>query len=98
MENVRLSPESILDSYDAVSRLYPAIPPLSLWRAWEHAAYRRYILSEPVLDIGCGDGQFFRLVWPQVRQVTGVDQDPQVVDVARRSGVYMDVWLAAADR
>jgi SAM-dependent methyltransferase len=93
-----LTPESVLASYDVVSTLYPRLPSLSLWRAWEHAAYQGLALREPALDVGCGDGQFFRLLWPAVSEVTGVDHDPQVVGAARQTGVYREVHLASADR
>jgi SAM-dependent methyltransferase len=91
-----LSREEVLDGYDAVSSLYPHIPPMLLWRSWEYAAYRRYTLAEPVLDVGCGDGRYFRLVWPQMRHVVGVDMDAGVANAARRSGVYEEVHVAPA--
>lgn len=91
-----LSPNEILAGYDAVSRLYPYIPPMNLWRAWEYAAYQHYKLTEPVLDVGCGDGNFFRLVWPNVSDVLGIDMDASVVQAARRSGVYREVHVAPA--
>jgi SAM-dependent methyltransferase len=93
-----LSDEEVLAGYDAVSQLYPHIPSASAWRAWEYAAYRRYRLIEPVLDVGCGDGRFFRLLWPEVRDVVGVDMDAQAAEAARLSGVYRDVHHAPADR
>jgi SAM-dependent methyltransferase len=93
-----LKVEEVLAGYDAVSPLYPYVPPINLWRAWEYAAYRRYRLDDPVLDIGCGDGRFFRLVWPGARDVTGVDIAPGAVEAARQSGVYSQLHLAAAHR
>lgn len=93
--------DEVLAGYDRASSLYPNVPPLSLWRAWEVAAYARYRLLEPVLDVGCGDGVFFRLLWPEVRRVTGVDQDPVVAQRARACGIYervLDVPAAAIPR
>jgi SAM-dependent methyltransferase len=95
---VRLSEEEVLAGYDRVSALYPFIPPVSLWRAWECAAYARYRLPEPVLDIGCGDGRFFRLLWPHIRRVVGVELDPAVADQAVASGVYERVLRTPANR
>ena len=46
-----LSPDEVVAGYDAVSVLYPYVPPLSIWRAWEYAAYRRYALPEPVIEL-----------------------------------------------
>jgi SAM-dependent methyltransferase len=93
-----LSPDEVLAGYDAVSGLYPYIPPMSVWRAWEYAAYRRYALPEPVIDIGCGDGRFFQFVWPRVRDVVGVDRDADVIEAARRSGVYRETYAVPAHR
>jgi len=92
-----LSAEQVLFGYDAVSRLYPHWPSLSAWRAWEFAAYQRYRLPEPVLDIGCGDGLFFQILWPGVVDAVGVDTDPAAVEAARRLGVYREVHRATAD-
>jgi SAM-dependent methyltransferase len=96
MKTVVLSPEEVLAGYDDVSQLYPPVPPMSMWRAWECAAYRRYALPEPMLDVGCGDGAFFRLLWPEARDVVGVEMDPGVADAARRSGVYREVHVTPA--
>jgi SAM-dependent methyltransferase len=91
-----LSVGEVLSGYDAVSQLYPHIPPMSMWRAWEYAAYRRYRLSEPVLDVGCGDGRYFRLIWPHIRDVIGVDMNPEVALAAQQSGVYREVHVVPA--
>lgn len=91
-----LSMAEVLAGYDVVSQLYSHVPPLSLWRAWEYIAYQRYILPEPVLDIGCGNGQFFRLVWPQLGEVVGVDMEARVAEMARQSGVYREVHITPA--
>jgi SAM-dependent methyltransferase len=91
-----LSIDEITNGYKAVSKLYPYIPSMFIWRSWEYAAYKRYSLAEPVLDIGCGDGQFFRLLWPEIRDVVGFDIDPTIVQAAKESGVYRKVCVAAA--
>lgn len=96
MKQIHLSADEVLEGYDAVSQLYPYCPPMSMWRAWEYAAYQRYQLAEPVLDVGCGDGQYFRLIWPTLKEVVGVDIDPGVADSAKRSGVYTDVQVMPA--
>ena len=62
MKQILMEVDEVLRGYDAISAIYPYVPSVSLWRAWEFAAYRRYSLKEPVLDVGCGDGGFFRLV------------------------------------
>jgi SAM-dependent methyltransferase len=80
-----------------VAQLYPWIPSMILWRGWEYAAYRRFTLAEPVLDVGCGDGRFFQLVFPDCRDVVGVEMDAAVARAAMDSGVYRDVYRVAAD-
>jgi SAM-dependent methyltransferase len=94
----QLSPAEVLAGYDVVSQLYPHVPSLLLWRAWEYAAYQRYALVDPVVDIGCGNGRFFRLVWPQLQEATGVDMNPSVAEAARQSGVYRAVHVTPAHR
>jgi SAM-dependent methyltransferase len=90
--------EQVLDGYDAMADLYPWIPSMILWRGWEYAIYRRCALPGPVLDVGCGDGRFFRHVFPECRDVVGVDENEWVVAAARASGVYREVHQLAADR
>lgn len=91
-----LKAEEVLEGFSVVSKLYPYIPPMIIWRAWEYAAYKRYRLTEPVLDVGCGDGRFFQLVWPQIRDVVGVDIDPNIVKIAKKTGAYRQVYVAPA--
>lgn len=96
MREVLLTDDEVLAGYDAVATLYPHVPSLSHWRAWEHAAYRRFSLDGRCLDLGCGDGRYFRLLWPALADVVGVEIDPVVADLGRASGVYRTVHLAAA--
>jgi len=96
MRTHRLAADEILAGYDAVARLYPSIPPMLIWRSWEYAAYRRFALEAPVLDVGCGDGRFFRLAFPEIDPVVGVDADAGVAEAALRSGVYRQVHVREA--
>jgi SAM-dependent methyltransferase len=96
LEQCLLTRDEILAGYRELIHLYPYIPSAMLWRAWEFAAYRRYTLPEPVLDIGCGDGHFFRLVWPDVTDVIGIDHEPGAVIQAQKSGIYREVHRGAA--
>jgi SAM-dependent methyltransferase len=98
MKSSALSIDEFLAAYDVVSRLYPLLPSMSAWRSYEYAGYRRFQLQEPVLDIGCGDGQFFKLLWPHITRVDGVDFNPETAEAARRSGVYGKVYNAPADK
>jgi SAM-dependent methyltransferase len=55
--------------------------------------YRRLPESTDILDVGCGDGSFWR-AYPGVGRLTldGVDLDAKELDLARKSGVYRDLW------
>lgn len=86
----------VLSGYDAVSTLYPHIPSMSHWRAWEFAAYQHYSLDGRILDLGCGDGRYFQLIWPSANDVVGVDMNPGVAELGLQSGVYRDVHIAPA--
>jgi SAM-dependent methyltransferase len=87
-----LTIKDVLAGYDIVGKLYPYNPAMVLWRAWEVAGYRRYKLKEPILDVGCGDGAFFRLLWPKAHAVVGVDKHLETVEFARKSGIYSELY------
>ena len=93
---VEVTPDEILQGFDALADIYAHVPPLIMWRAWELAAYRHVTLPEPVLDVGCGDGRFFHRAFPSVTEVHGVDQSAQAVELARQSGFYRQVYHAPA--
>ena len=94
---VRLTVEELEEGWRAAARLYPWSPSMILWRGWEFAAYRRFALPEPVLDVGCGDGRFFKLLFPACQDVVGVELDQGTARNALDSGVYRDVHVMAAD-
>ena len=91
-----LAAEQVLHGYDRVAELYPHIPSLSHWRAWEYAAYQHHRLEGRILDLGCGDGRYFRLIWPRAENVIGLDMDATVAQAGRQSGVYRQVHVAPA--
>jgi ubiquinone/menaquinone biosynthesis C-methylase UbiE len=91
-----LDEKEIIKAITNLNKIYPYIPSLVLWRALEYAIYSKYRLAEPVLDLACGDGQFFRLVWGRMRHVVGIDIDAQTCERARSSGVYQDVYQVPA--
>jgi len=96
MKTKILEIREVLKGYDAVAPLYPYIPSLSHWRAWEYAAYKHCRLNGRVLDVGCGDGRYFNLIWPKLKHVTGIDMDPSAVTLGRASGIYETVHLGPA--
>jgi len=83
-----LNIREVIEAFSVVSKLYPYTPSLALWRSWEYAAYKRFSLMEPVLDIGCGDGRYFKLVWPEISNVVGIDVDLNAIKAAETTGIY----------
>ena len=93
---VQLKFQEVMDAFRSLENIYPGVLPLTMWRAWEVAAYRRFKLAEPVLDLACGDGSFFRLTWPEIRDVVGIDLDKGAAERAQSSGVYRTVENVSA--
>jgi len=87
-----LSLDEVALAFDRVVKLYPYVPSMSMWRAYEYASYKRFQISGPVLDMGCGDGHFFKFVWPEITDVVGIDIDISAVQNAKASGVYRSVY------
>lgn len=60
----------------------------ALLRAVEARFYQDLLpLEEPVLDVGCGDGHFASVAFPQPL-ATGIDPAPAVLREARERGAY----------
>ena len=94
----RLQNVDLLLGYEAVIALYPNVPSLIHWRAWEYSVYKKFKLLGTILDLGCGDGRFFKLIWPHASDVVGVDMDSSVGELALQSGVYRKVHVTKAHR
>ncbi|MEM3588324.1 MAG: class I SAM-dependent methyltransferase [Nitrososphaerota archaeon] len=45
---------------------------------------QKYNISSPLLDLGCGDGVRTRLIFDKDFVVHGVDNDPEMIEFARR--------------
>jgi|GEM_PF-838555 len=71
--------------------------PHLLWRIGEWQALARHELLPPLLDLGCGDGAFGRMLFPP-GAACGMDRSWQAVRQARRWGVYRCAWVADARR
>lgn len=96
MKTTILKSSEVLAGYDAVATLYPYTPSLSHWRAWEYASYKHHRIEGRILDIGCGDGRYFNLIWPNARDVVGVEIDAGVAERGRQSGVYRTLHVTPA--
>ena len=73
------------DDFAAYYAFAPAA--LALRETIRLAAVRELDLAEPILDVGCGDGLFARLAYPQ-RQVWGIDINPTEVRRAQGTASY----------
>ena len=96
MKTIILKPEELLCGYDKVIELYKYIPSLSHWRSWEYAAYQKFDFEGKVLDLGCGDGQYFNLIWPNIVDAIGIDLNKQVADIGLENGIYRKVHISHA--
>ncbi len=67
--------------------LSSAPPDNALWKTWEYLAFREEEVIPPVLDLGCGDGKFSRLLFPFALDF-GVDIKRGRLRKAARAGVY----------
>jgi SAM-dependent methyltransferase len=73
--------------------------------SWNHNThYHEYLLGQlpkrcgPVLEIGCGAGNFSRLLAQRAEKVLAIDLSPQMVRIAReRSGLYPNIDYVAGD-
>lgn len=72
------------------------LPPFqAIFRAIEAEAITRNNLTEPVLDIGCGDGTFTEAIIKQGKNITGVDLNQNCLEQAAKKGVYQKLEQAS---
>ena len=78
---------------------YLALAPaaLALERSIECEIHARNQWQSPILDIGCGDGIFAKILRTEPVD-TGIDPDPTEVERARRQGIYKELLVCAGDR
>jgi len=79
-------------------RAYPAYASFALWRAVELRLLSQVDFPEPVLDIGCGEGGFARLMFGAGREITGLDLEQRELRLAAQAGAYRDIVRADATR
>ncbi len=70
--------------------------PLAFERAVEAALYAGRRLEHPILDIGCGEGLFARMVFDQ-KIDTGLDPNARELHRARQYGAYGELILCRGD-
>lgn len=74
--------ENILERYLSLAPI-----PLAFERYLEARIYQRHSFPKPVLDIGCGDGIFAKVVFGE-KIDTGIDPDPRELVRARALDAY----------
>ena len=52
--------------------------------------------TDRVLDLGCGPGQLARAFAPYVREVVGIDPEPEMLRLARQGGPDNALWIEAS--
>ncbi len=83
---------------DAFLLSYMAVAPFALAfeRSVECTIYSRLPLRRPILDLGCGEGLFGRMLFAE-RVETGVDPNPRELERARELGAYSELIECAGD-
>lgn len=70
--------------------------PLAFERSWEINLLREKTFTRPVLDLGCGDGIFARMLFREPIDV-GLDPNPREVEYARRNATYDELLCCFGD-
>ena len=71
---------------------------LALMRAVECNHLARLPFERPILDVGCGDGTFARMLFNGVTVDAGIDRDEREVDRARATRCYDDLRVSEVER
>jgi SAM-dependent methyltransferase len=70
---------------------------LALMRAIECELFAHQVFERPILDVGCGDGTFARMLFNGVIVDGAVDADPREVERALATRCYADVRVGRAE-
>jgi hypothetical protein len=91
-ELVRPAPRDFLYAY-----LDQAPTGLALMRAVECGLFARHAFERPILDVGCGDGTFARMLFGGMIVDAAVDADPGEAERARATRCFADVRVGRAE-
>jgi len=83
--------KNILQEY-----LAEAPVPLALERVVEGAIYNRYEFCHPVLDVGCGEGLFAKILFGEQID-TGIDPNQKEIERAGELGAYHELLICHGD-
>jgi GT2 family glycosyltransferase/ubiquinone/menaquinone biosynthesis C-methylase UbiE len=70
---------------------------LALMRAVECDLFSRHAFERPILDVGCGDGTFARMLFNGVLVDAAVDANPEEAERARATRCYAEVRVGNAE-
>lgn len=70
--------------------------PLAFERTLECRIYSRFQFQRPILDLGCGDGLFAKILFADKIEI-GVDPNPRELERARDLGIYEEVIQCSGD-
>ncbi len=91
-----VSPEAELRRHYLTEFLKVAPLSHALWRSCEALAFESIPLDAPILDLGCGFGEFAGIVMGHVE--VGIDIDKRDLNQAVKRGTYLHVqWADATD-
>jgi SAM-dependent methyltransferase len=93
-----MTPPGHRDYFKEAMAIYPKHAAHALWRAVELRLLGQLDFGEPILDVGCGEGEFARILFGQGKDVTGVDLDTRVLRLAGNTGAYRQVVRADVTR
>jgi SAM-dependent methyltransferase len=75
------------------------VPSDALLRTADAALWSKEKFTPPVLDIGCGDGRYSKLLFKDKGEIdVGLDVDPEGVKKAKNCGLYKRVVVANASK
>jgi ubiquinone/menaquinone biosynthesis C-methylase UbiE len=78
-------------------KVYPNIPPQALWRAIEAKLLYDQPIKQPLLDLGCGDGLFAKILFADKgKEIIGCDISSECVAKASLHNIYKSVTIVDA--
>ena len=70
---------------------------LAFERSWEGRLFAQRSFARPILDVGCGEGLFASLIFPEAID-TGIDPNDRELARARALGKYRELLHCAGDK
>jgi ubiquinone/menaquinone biosynthesis C-methylase UbiE len=71
---------------------------LALMRAVECSHLSQLSFERPILDVGCGDGTFARILFNGVNVDAGIDRDEEEIERAKATRCYDDLRVSEVER